>query len=252
MLFGMRVRAYLTIIALVVQGLAGFMLKNQAFSRAQQYGIGGGYGCWCYFGEEHAKHLGRGTPLDEFDMACQQLYFGYECTNIDAAARNRECIPWDTEYNGVLIQSGMDAEAACRTVNLRTRCEYDICVVESTFGLTLQRLGFDARLSPKGNYLHSNPNFDREEMCGSVTNSDQTSRIVFDQSQADALGVTRVEDNLPIGVRSENTFIGRGCCGRHPNRKPFVGAANRQCCINTIYNPLLKICCQSGPEFFCA
>ena len=34
-----------------------------------------GYGCWCYFGDDHGH--GRGQPVNEVDALCQWLHHGY-------------------------------------------------------------------------------------------------------------------------------------------------------------------------------
>ena len=45
------------------------------FERLQEYG------CWCFFEEKYG--LGKSHPLDDYDAACQQLSYGYECAISD-------------------------------------------------------------------------------------------------------------------------------------------------------------------------
>ena len=35
--------------------------------------IGAGYGCWCFWGDDHTKRAAKGPPLDELDAFCHTL-----------------------------------------------------------------------------------------------------------------------------------------------------------------------------------
>ena len=40
-----------------------------------------GYGCWCYFEDEHG--LGRSQPKDQIDAHCRTIHDGYTCAIMD-------------------------------------------------------------------------------------------------------------------------------------------------------------------------
>ena len=56
-----------------------------------------GYGCWCYFADEHGK--GHGVPVNKMDEICKVLHDGYECAIHDGSDESEECEPWTVDYS---------------------------------------------------------------------------------------------------------------------------------------------------------
>ena len=63
------------------------------------------YGCWCFFDENYT--LGKSKPMDQMDSYCRDLHNGYDCIIMDV---NETCIPYDTDYNSGLAESGTQVE----------------------------------------------------------------------------------------------------------------------------------------------
>ena len=62
----------------------------------------GGYGCWCYIDYTHGK--GKGTPVDELDIACKTLHHNYECLILETESMvGNACQsdPWNVSYRSM-------------------------------------------------------------------------------------------------------------------------------------------------------
>jgi len=185
--------------------------SNQAVANAGFFDMQNGYGCWCYYGDEHLDRLAKGAPLDDYDRACQKLSWGYECAIVDAENRGESCVPWATAYEVVPFTDGLDFVAECTNVNAGNQCAIDACVVESFYVTTIRRLD-DENVEPVDAYIHPN-GFNSAENCFGVNDRADTRDIQ--------------------------------CCGIAPERQPWNAAnTGKACCANTIlYNTLTQQCC---------
>jgi len=175
-----------------------------------------GYGCWCYFQEDHGN--GRGKPINQMDQRCKQLHDAYECILMDT---DNTCIPWDVEYGsatGLGIgadEPGNDAflyaiRKGCDKNNKKDECARMACKVEGYFVVNMFMDYLDA--------------------------------VVFDPTLLHSLGMFNPKDECPIdgGIQIE----GKECCGEYPIRFPFKTLnGDRACCFQKTYNTNLKTCC---------
>lgn len=180
-----------------------------------------GYGCWCYFQDNHGK--GRGSPKNEVDSLCKTLQDGYSCIMMDAMAMNETCTPWEVPYQA---GSGLGLAAdependsleyavrsSCESANSGDNCATRACMVESyfvmkMFGIFLGGVDFDPNLK------HDLGGFDRIQEC----------------------------PMLGVGVEAE-----KECCGVYPLRYPFkveTSNGNKGCCGDKTYLSDLMMCC---------
>ena len=183
-----------------------------------------GYGCWCYFQEDHGK--GRGIPMNEVDAQCKILQDGYSCILMDAVDEgDLDCVPWDVEYNsatglGMMVDdpNNDNVEKALRTkcnkANKKNNCAARACMVENYFviqtvKLFLTGVEFDPSLK------HDLGNFNAKEEC------------VIKQGQ--------------------HGKSDKQCCGNYPLRFPYKTLnGDRGCCVKKTYNTLRLQCCSDG------
>lgn len=182
-------------------------------------GVIDGYGCWCYFENDHGK--GRGQPQNDMDAICKVLHDGYECILQDAdAVGEAGCIPWAIPYNSATglgqIPGSETAEealrSACVQANMGDNCQARACAVENYFVVKvfeafLQGVQLDTSLK------HSLGTFDPEAVC---------------------------PVNNPIQV-TDNTKL---CCGAYPIRYPFKpNGGERDCCGQKTFLTTFSKCC---------
>lgn len=177
-----------------------------------------GYGCWCYFQDEHGK--GRGTPKNEVDRLCKILQDGYSCIIMDS---NSTCTPWDVAYQagtGLGLAANdpendsleFAVQSSCQAANTGNDCATRACMVESYFVMRMFGL-----------------------FLGGVN---------FDPNLKHDLGGFEVYDECPlngIGVEAE-----KECCGNYPLRYPYkveTMNGNKACCGDKTYRSDLMMCC---------
>lgn len=183
-----------------------------------------GYGCWCYFENDHGK--GKGHAQNDVDAQCRILHDGYSCIMMDADEQNiqEECVPWEVEYVepmglGWWAQTGddqgmKDALAKdCQKKNKRAKnkwCAEKSCIVEGYFSINLFKL-LTSGVKYNHNLLHSRGKFDPQLEC-------------------------------PI-IKGPVT-VDRQCCGAYPVRFPFKHVpGQRECCGQNTYNAQFLQCC---------
>lgn len=189
-----------------------------------------GYGCWCYFGDQHLLRLAKGEPVDDMDTLCKQLHNNYECLIFDTeddTDPDATCYGWQEDHSvGFLAtDTSTDEElvAGCASVNADS-CKAHACAIEATFvrdfgilmltDYTPIEEGF--HYSENGGVLETNAAYDgfRKNNCWGVP-----------------------------GQANPNP----NCCGSFPNRLIY-NAQVRGCCNNVQtfhYNNDLD-CCTDG------
>jgi len=203
------------------------LVQNKMCGEGRSFGSGwaskmidsiNGYGCWCYFQEEHGK--GRGQPANEVDESCKWLHDGYTCILLDSEAEGDfDCVPWDVAYSGAtgLGVSAGDSSSleyairrTCNKNNKKNKCGERSCKVESYFVLNL--------------FKHF--------LAG----------VVFDPSLKHSLGFFNPKDDCPIkqGIMKSD----KACCGEYPLRFPYKHLnGGRKCCNGSTYNAIVMQCC---------
>lgn len=181
-----------------------------------------GYGCWCYFQEDHGK--GKGQPANEVDASCKWLHDGYTCILMDSEAEGDDCTPWDVEYSGA---TGLGVSAAninndsveyairksCNKNNKKSKCGERSCKVESYFVLNLFR----------------------HFLAG----------VLFDPSLKHSLGLFDPKNDCPI--KAGKSKSDKACCGDYPLRFPYKHLnGDRNCCNGATYNAVVLQCCENG------
>jgi hypothetical protein len=201
-----------------LSGFERLLASNQAIAIASFSGFGAGYGCWCYFGDNHLLKEAKGVPLDDIDEACHGLSRGYECAIRDTDG----CIPWNVDYEIVPFGIGSDFFDLCTTANAALgKCAIDACAVESEFVSTIQD-AFNTGTSVEPTFVHSDPNFE-----------------------------ANIKDVDCVGNSAGNDFDIQ-CCGVVPTRYPFnILAPNKQCCTDgtdetQVFNNAFEQCCADG------
>lgn len=177
-------------------------------------GMLNGYGCWCYFEDDHGQ--GRGQPVDDVDKMCKTLHDGYTCLMMDTDNLDEPCIPWDTDYTSAIgvSLSGMSMEAIqmqCRIKNDNDTCKSSVCMVEGWFiqSYFLFSVNGGALDAAHGHENGFNP-----------------------------------KDDCPIrqGEASE-----KACCGDYPARFPYkIQDGTRGCCQGRTFNSEIYQCCDNG------
>lgn len=178
-----------------------------------------GYGCWCYFGDDHGK--GMGKPLNAVDEMCKILQNGYECVLMDRqAAGDNDCVPWDQPYGSGTTFAFLQRDdpkplirKMCQRSNRKQpnkECAELSCNVETFFTVEVFR------------YLMAGSDYNRE--------------------LEHARGFEPVTE-CPTG---KGQFSDRECCGTYPIRFPYktVGASgNRECCGEHTFWTQTSQCC---------
>lgn len=205
--------------------------SNAAGSIATTFGIGAGYGCWCYFGDDHIERNAKGPPLDALDTLCHGLSRGYECTIIDDAA----CTPWDIDYNApddimVTDKTPESVASICEVENGSTEsCQYMACAVEQWF---IRQWRDEPNLQDLIDPLHKH--------------SDAGWQVIEDSQCV----------GPPVGTQRQIE-----CCGIYPERYPFnTLAPNKDCCTKAnavdpanpiqtqVWNDAYEQCCTDTGE----
>ena len=188
-----------------------------------------GYGCWCYFQNEHGQ--GRGEAQNEVDLQCKILHNGYSCIIEDAQAMEADdidfedpCIPWDVEYNsasglGMVVTNPNNQEVEqalrhkCRKANKDNWCAEKSCVVENYFIIkTLHLFLKGVEFNPK--LKHSLGFFDPRADCPIKQGRGDSERL---------------------------------CCGEYPVRFPYKTlGGERGCCVNKTFSTTRLHCCDDG------
>jgi len=181
-----------------------------------------GYGCWCYFADDHGK--GHGVAQNRMDEICKILHDGYECAILDGTDENESCEPWTVDYTGstTLGTSSQDVEIECEAKNTNN-CAIRACVIENNFILSVFA----------------------EFLSGSL----------FDPSLKHELGFDPKEECVVPGVPGGdggdgNDYIKeKACCGSYPKRYPFYHINNhRACCGEKTYSTTTYQCCEEDNE----
>lgn len=184
-----------------------------------------GYGCWCYFQEEHGS--GRGSPVNKVDELCKILQDGYSCILMDADDEGEGgCVPWDVKYNSAtglgLLASDNDNNSSledalrfkCKLKNKKSNCAARACMVENYFVVSLVKL-FLSGDRFNDSLLHSKKKFDPIEGC-------------------------------PVKTRIGDP-VTKECCGLYPVRFPYRHRnGDRSCCVDKTYRTDLMVCCADG------
>jgi hypothetical protein len=169
-----------------------------------------GYGCWCYFDDEHGK--GKSHPVNEIDAFCKALHEGYECAIIDADNEGdlEACIPWEVFYVPGAIGETDQIVSDCESRN-DNNCATRACIIETQFVTSMFRFTISGG-SMDDSAKHEN-GFDVEENCPTTP-----------------------------GSPSE-----KDCCGHYPYRHPFkTYGGQRSCCGMKTYDITVLNCCPNG------
>ena len=168
-----------------------------------------GYGCWCYFQDDH--YNAKGTVQNEMDKICKTLQNGYQCIMMDDLD---ECIPWEIEYNSttgsgtILPEQDLAVMVAiqCESKN-RNSCAQQACKVEAYFSLSIVQLFFSGYQFEES-YQHSN-GFDPAFECSfkrknpSINNKEKRPRNPM-PPVAEYLK-TKIENIFSLRIFLENT-----------------------------------------------
>lgn len=170
-----------------------------------------GYGCWCFFEEDHGK--GRGQPTNEIDTLCQLLHQGYECCMVDHEEENGvgDCIPWEVDYTTGAKGDVDGIVADCAARNPGQNCATRSCIVEGWFVTNIFQKFF-------GGY-------------------------VLDETKNHQNGFNP-KDDCPVnkGKKSE-----KSCCGLYPFRHPYkTYDGERACCGTKTFDVNILTCCDDG------
>lgn len=174
------------------------------------------YGCWCYFDAFHG--LGRGIPVDRFDIECMKLHHATSCIKME------NC---DGEQNFTPVMSiGLDGKLAydCVSGNNGDACLEANCHAYTWFTKSV----LDIFLDPVNGEL---PDYGYKVSLG------------FDSDTCHQNTVkSSIEDEFCCGAYAQNT--------KRPIRRPT--GKNRECCENTntgefvTYDPVISECCTGG------
>lgn len=181
-----------------------------------------GYGCWCYFENDHGK--GKGHAKNDVDAQCKILHDGYSCIFMDAEDEKVDgCVPWLVEYVeptglGWWAKTGDDEgmknalRKDCVKKNKKgdnSWCAQKACIVEGYFSINLFNL-LTSGVKYDQNLLHKRGRFDPTEECAVIK-----------------------------GPAAE-----RECCGEYPIRFPYkYMPGKRECCGSATYNAEFLQCC---------
>lgn len=198
-----------------------------------------GYGCWCYFQDDHGK--GRGPAVNGVDSICKTLQKGYSCILLEDVTTNNNCIPWEVNYNAT-TGLGQDPNEESFANLLNSKCYQDndndcaakTCIVETYFIINLLEPMLNGDYST--DYNHEN-GFDTSTGC--KRGLENTTILP---------GTTIGNGVTTMAATTEEPIIETACCGRYPFKKQYVSVnGSRECCqgIN-LYNPVLWMCCDDG------
>lgn len=175
-----------------------------------------GYGCWCYFQEDHGK--GSGEPQNFVDKHCQTLHHGYTCIMMDALDDSDPgCDPFTQDYNTIQIIGNdvRNVDVDCEAQNNGDNCAIRSCAVETYFILNIFHELFTANIFDPS-LKHDLGNFDPKTEC---------------RSQGNGQG--------PGGNSSP-----WDCCAPYPARFPYkTNNGARGCCGRVTYDATLLNCC---------
>jgi len=179
-----------------------------------------GYGCWCYFADDHGK--GHGTPQNRMDEICKTLHDGYECAILDGSEADESCEPWTVGYSGTTTLGGVTQEiiTECEIKN-ESDCSIRACVIENNFILSVFA----------------------EYLSGSVFDPSKKHEFGFDTSEC-------VSVNGPGGNGDGEDYVKeKACCGSYPQRYPFMHVnGHRACCGEKTYSTTTYQCCEEDNE----
>lgn len=177
-----------------------------------------GYGCWCYFDEQHGQ--GKGQPVDVFDSHCMKYHHMVACAKTEIAS----CDPYDTTYQ-VTTTNGEDGQILydCETGN--TPCQTATCYSQKHFISLLLTEQLENLKVP------DYPNFSSWKNGGSFDN--QSCKVPHNGKPRDEM-----------------------CCGtwKHNTKRllKFGRHLSRSCCDNKedgtfkTYDSNLATCCDDG------
>jgi len=204
------------------------------------------YGCWCRFNNYRPY---KGPTMDTVDAACKQWYQNYDCLHFDYSNTNDYAGRCDltVEYNDTLTTLNQpfspttDYMAECATANPGSDCAATACAVDAVFIREVFVFLADNTLNMT---LSGWYGFDGT-MCGvNSRNQDGTT------AAPGALPTTLAPPVVPTTAAPGTTAVPEptvSCCGAYPNRFQFkLMNGNRQCCVDSVFNPNLHECCANG------
>jgi len=104
---------------------------NPRFGQKVPIQLVANYGCWCYGGSQWPTGEGRSTPRDQHDDACKAHSMGMKCIEIDARLENKQCSPYETDYDVTIKQTQYGAlTMECADSIEDDWCRRRVCMVE--------------------------------------------------------------------------------------------------------------------------
>lgn len=212
---------------------------NRALKQEDMGLLGPGYGCWCYFEEDHGK--GKGEPVDQIDQFCRTLHHGYSCILMDHAEEG--CVPWSIPYNSAVGTGPFDflgmsmqkIRDECDHQNVPGSCEAHTCMVEGYF--VQQFILYSTHGGGiSDDFRHELGVFDVSRTC----------KIKTPGSGGGSPGSGGPGNGNGSGGEAP-IFHGDKCCGEQPERFPYKSLdGQRDCCVNKTFDTVLRQCCEDG------
>lgn len=168
------------------------------------------YGCWCFPDGARSVIGGYGEPRDGADMVCKRYHKCQQCINQDYV----DCPEWaGYKYRGIIDKKTGKKRIECLN---KSGCRKDHCECDSKLAQDLAE--YEMLWDPMLNQQYGG--FDRTTECP-------------------------LQD-----VRSNNVNNEHECCGKYPNRFPYVSKSQsgelRKCCKSKTYDPRTLACCHDG------
>lgn len=179
-------------------------------------------------------------PVDEFDEACRNLHWGYQCAGIESIDNYEEtCEAWGIDYHPVEVaEFGTDVVRECTAANREhvsgnVFCAVQACIVETRFVMHLDELQF-YELSPEYQHSHQGwPTTHNQQCVARGSASGSISAIAGFRAEA-------VSHSLGATDHGEMK-----CCGEYPHKKPF-NTAHKGCCNGNTFLSAIYQCCEDG------
>lgn len=223
----------------------------RSFSRSNM-GLLDRYGCWCYF--EDDLGYGAGSPQDDIDLMCQDLYRGYKCIELEEG-----CKPWQTTYNSAFGSGTWDFDLGmlnlnqeCEAQNPSNMCAQKSCKVEGNFVLSYFQYAVNGGEINDSN--RHDQGFDATITCGARDLNADDDIFGPTGETITTVGGGGGTTNAPA---TQTTLSGpvQECCGIYPMRRMFTNSDSNDCCevaltvsqvMPLTYNPNTLTCCTDG------